>query len=191
MLTAVHKPQAHSIISTFTFTFRFNHVKSLLHFHFHTVKIVFMSQFLLARCLALYQPYFLVPLFPLFSPLSSSPLPPPPGKISYRISLPPVSQCISQIHLELDYLPECTHRDPVMKQGRREGEEEGKGRRERRKKGGRRGRREGGGGGRERGREGKRERRREGGEERGREGRRKGGGREYEVRSFIFWDMNS
>lgn len=178
MLTAVHKPQAHSIISTFTFTFRFNHVKSLLHFHFHTVKIVFMSQFLLARCLALYQPYFLVPLFPLFSPLSSSPLPPPPGKISHRISLPPVSQCISQIHLELDYLPECTHRDPVMKQGRREGEEEGKGRRERRKKGGRRGRREGGGGGErerkgrkegeeERGRRGKRERREE-------EGRRKG-----------------
>lgn len=67
-------------------------------------------------------------LAPLFL-LSSSSLRPPSGKITHRISLPPVLQCISQIHLELGYLPGYTRRDPVMKQGREEGEEEGRGER--------------------------------------------------------------
>ena len=132
-------------------------------FIFHTLKIVFTSQFLLARECTL----LLVPLFPLFSsslsllplppPLSfllllppspSSPLPPPSGKISHHISLPPVLQCISQIHLELDYLLECTRRDPET-----EGRERGWGRKRE---------------GKERGRRGKREGRKEGEEERGR-----------------------
>lgn len=67
------------------------------------------------QSLRVHQPYFLDPL------LSPSSL----RKITHRDFLPPMLQCISQIHLELDYLPEYTRRDPVMKRRREEVEEGG------------------------------------------------------------------
>lgn len=86
--------------------------------HFHIGKIGSLSHCencVSVQSLRVHQPYFLDPL------LSPSSL----RKITHRDSLPPMLQCISQIHLELDYLPEYTRRDPVMKRRREEVEEGG------------------------------------------------------------------